>query len=115
MGPQGPTGQVGPWTLVREFLFDYNQANLQASEMNKVSEIAQYMRDNPSMKVGIDGSMDPRGNDPRDQELANLRVQAIIDALIRAGVPASKIEYGQFGDPRLVRDRRVAVLIRTDN
>jgi outer membrane protein OmpA-like peptidoglycan-associated protein len=59
--------------------------------------------------------MDPRGLDPRDQDLSNRRVGAIRDALINAGVPASRIQLGAFGDTRLTRDRRVAVLLCTVN
>jgi outer membrane protein OmpA-like peptidoglycan-associated protein len=106
---------VDRWTSLRDFTFDYNKADLQPSDASKVSEIADYMKQNPSLQVGIDGSMDPRGTDPRDQNLSDRRVSAVRDALIQAGVPASKIQAGAFGDAQLARDRRVEVLIRTAN
>jgi len=114
-GAQGPVGVVDRWTSFREFMFDYNGADVRASDQSKVSEIAAYVNKNPSLQVGIDGSMDPRGSDPRDQKLSDRRVGAVRDALIQAGVPANKIETGAFGDTRLVRDRRVEVLIKTAN
>jgi outer membrane protein OmpA-like peptidoglycan-associated protein len=83
--------------------------------MKKVSEIAQYMRSNPSLAVGLDGSMDPRGSDPRNEELSNRRVRAIRDALVEAGVPISRIQTGQYGDARLRQDRRVAVMLGAVN
>ena len=83
--------------------------------MSKVSEIATYMNQNPSLQVGIDGSMDPRGTDPRNQDLSDRRVEAVRSALIQAGVPAHKIQTGAFGDTQLTRDRRVEVLISTSN
>jgi outer membrane protein OmpA-like peptidoglycan-associated protein len=73
------------------------------------------MQQNPSLQVGIDGSMDPRGTDPRNQDLSDRRVGAVRDALIQAGVPAYRIQTGAFGDTRLTRDRRVEVLIITGN
>ncbi len=73
------------------------------------------MKQNPSLQIGIDGSMDPRGSDPRDQNLSDRRVSAVRDALIQAGVPASKIQTGAFGDTGLTRDRRVEVLLKTAN
>jgi outer membrane protein OmpA-like peptidoglycan-associated protein len=114
-GAQGPVGVVDRWTSLRDFMFEYNKADLQPSDTSKVSEIADYMKQNPSLQVGIDGSMDPRGTDPRDQNLSDRRVSAVRDALIQAGVPASKIQAGAFGDAQLARDRRVEVLIRTAN
>ena len=103
------------WTLYRDFGFDYNASTLAASEMKKVSDIAQYLKRNPSLKVGLDGSMDPRGNDPQNESLTDRRVNAVRDALINEGVPKAKIQTGPFGDPKLARDRRVAALLRTDN
>jgi outer membrane protein OmpA-like peptidoglycan-associated protein len=77
--------------------------------MHKVSEIVGYMQQNPSLRVGIDGSI-PSGS---DQDLGNRRVSHVREALIKAGVPASQIEIGAFGNPQLARDGRVEVLIRT--
>jgi outer membrane protein OmpA-like peptidoglycan-associated protein len=120
-GPVGPTGAQGPagviarWVSFRDFWFDFNKVDLDASEMSKVSEIATYMNQNPSLRVGIDGSMDPRGTDPRNQDLSDRRVDAVRSALIQAGVPAYKIQTGAFGDTQLTRDRRVEVLISTSN
>jgi peptidoglycan-associated lipoprotein len=73
------------------------------------------MSENPSVRVAIDGSMDPRGTDPRNQPLSDRRIGAVRDALINAGVPASRIQIGTFGDPSLTRDRRVEVLVSTVN
>lgn len=73
------------------------------------------MKQNPPLRVGIDGSMDPRGSNPRDQRLSERRINAIRNALTRAGVPAHKIQAGVFGDPQLVHNRRVEVLISMGN
>jgi outer membrane protein OmpA-like peptidoglycan-associated protein len=115
IGAQGPVGVVDRWTSFRDFWFDFNRADLQTSEMSKVSEVAAYMKQNPSLRVGIDGSMDPRGTDPRNQDLSDRRISAVRDALIQAGVPTSKIQSGAYGDAKLARDRRVEVLVRTGN
>lgn len=96
-------------------MFDYNGASINTGDQGKVADIAGYMKLNPSLQVGIDGSMDPRGSDPRDQGLSDRRVSAVRDALIQAGVPSSKIQTGAFGDTRLTRDRRVEVLVKTGN
>ena len=114
-GAHGPTGMIVRWTLYRDFRFDYNRSDLQESEMKKVAEVALYMKSNPSLAIGLDGSMDPQGTDPRSQDLSNLRVKAIRDALLQAGVPISRIQEGAFGDKHLVHDRRVPALLCTAN
>ena len=113
-GPQGPAGVVDRWTSYREFWFDLDEAVVYGGDSDKVAEIAAYMKDNPSLQLGIDGSTNPRATEWRDRDLGDRRVKAIRDSLIAAGVPASRISDGMFGDVQLRRDRRVEVLIRTD-
>jgi len=124
-GARGPAGVVEKWTAFRNFLFDFDRADIRSAETDKVWEIAAYMRQNPSLQVGIDGYADPRGTDPHNQALSQRRVDAVRDALIEAGVPAYKIQAVAFGTARppcndsteacWQRDRRVEVLIRTGN
>jgi outer membrane protein OmpA-like peptidoglycan-associated protein len=110
-GPEGRVGVLPCWTSYRDFWFANNSAELHEAEMNKVSDIAAYMKNTPSVEVGIDASLDPQNHNGSDQDLSNQRVKAIRDALVKAGVPADKIKDGAFGDPKLRRDRRVEVLI----
>lgn len=102
---------IDGWTSFRDFFFAYDRADIQPSDVSKVAEIAAYAKENPSIQLGIDGSMDPRGTDPRNQELSDRRVEAVRDALISAGVRPSSIRAGAFGDTELRRDRRVEVLL----
>jgi len=57
--------------------------------MDRVSESANYMRQNPSIVAGIDGYANPRGTDA--YSLSPRRVATVRDALIEAGVQASRI------------------------
>jgi peptidoglycan-associated lipoprotein len=122
-GPQGPTAPG--WARFNNILFDFDKSDIRANETSKVSDIAAYLNQNPSAKVGIDGYADPRGTDPYNQGLSERRVDAIQAALVKAGVPGHKIQTGAFGEKRLKcgekteecwqRDRRVEVLVSTGN
>jgi len=126
MGVTGVQGQPGAvtvmrWTKFKDILFDFDKSELRTNETGKVSEIAAYLQQNPTVVVGIDGYTDPRGSDKYNQALSERRVNTIRDALMGAGVPASKITTGAFGEMRLKcsdatqecwqSDRRVEVLI----
>ena len=108
MGAQGPAGVIGRWMSYRDFWFERGEAGIRPSDTSNVSDIAAYMRQNPSLQVGIDTFMDPRNQDLRDH-----RVNAVRDVLIQAGVPAEKIWTGAFGDPKPRHAARVEVLITT--
>jgi peptidoglycan-associated lipoprotein len=137
MGPAGPMGAQGPagpagaqavagknWASFRNFLFDFDTSSIRSNETSHVSEIAAYLKQNPSARVGIDGHADPRGTDAYNQSLSERRVNTIRDALVAAGVPSDKIQTGAFGESQpkcnesteacWQRDRRVEVLIGTD-
>jgi peptidoglycan-associated lipoprotein len=131
MGAQGPAGAVGAqavagknWATFRNFLFDFDKSAIRSNETKHVSDIAGYLKQNPSARVGIDGHADPRGTDPYNQGLSERRVNNIRDALVTAGVSGEKIHTGAFGESQLKcnesteacwqSDRRVEVLIGTD-
>jgi hypothetical protein len=112
-GAQGPAGIVGRWTAYRDFWFEYGKSDIRPSQAGTVTEIAAYLKENPSLQIGLDGSMDSRGTDPRNQDLCDQRVSSVRHALLDAGVPADRIQTGAYGDESQRRDRRVGVLIST--
>jgi outer membrane protein OmpA-like peptidoglycan-associated protein len=106
-GPQGetgPTGARGPilggarWTAFRDYTFAADSNDILSSDDSKARDVADYLNQNPSYRVGLDGS--------NENQVGSVR-----DALIAAGVSASRIETGAFDDPQLRRDDRVAVLV----
>ncbi|MGA8048818.1 MAG: OmpA family protein [Burkholderiales bacterium] len=107
-GAQGPGGPVGSWTPFKDFWFDLDRSDLRSSDSGKASDVARYLSQNPGQQVGIEGSIDPNNAD-----LSNRRVSTVRAALLQAGVPASKIQTGAFGDPLLQRADRVEVLVST--
>ena len=144
MGPQGPagaTGAQGPagmasapsaavagtsWAPLRDFTFDYDRTDMRSSELNQPSEIAAYTRQNPSVRLGIDGSTDLlRGTNQYNSGLSQRRISTVRDALIQAGVSPDRIETGTFAMQRpncndsmercSQRDGRVEVLVRSTN
>jgi outer membrane protein OmpA-like peptidoglycan-associated protein len=150
MGPPGPTGMTGAqgatgltgsqgqpgmaaspgsvaspgWITLRDIMFDFDRADLRPSEKNKISDVAAYLSQNPSVHVGIDGSTDLlRGTNRYNESLSQQRVANVRDALIRAGVSPDRIETGRIGVERVQcddsteqcsqRDGRVEVMARS--
>lgn len=109
-GSQGEPGLVGQQgqavsettrVSLREILFDYDTAEIRRSEMEKISDVALYVSENPSVNLGIDGATEPlRGTSQAGATLTQQRVANVRDALIRSGVSASRIETGRFGAER---------------
>jgi outer membrane protein OmpA-like peptidoglycan-associated protein len=128
-GQPGVAGAVNPgpggtrWTSLRDIMFDYNRTDIRSTEMTKIADIAIYTNQNPSVRVGLDGSTDLlRGANQYNGALSQQRVGNVREALIRAGVSADRIETGGFGAERAKcndanelcsqRDGRVEVMVR---
>jgi outer membrane protein OmpA-like peptidoglycan-associated protein len=140
-GAQGPAGPVGPQAMAvsdnrmvsfgtgnnsaafKDILFDTDKSDIRSNEMSKITDIAAHVKQNAPMNVGIGGYADARGTDQHNQGLSERRVNAIRDALVKAGVASDKIQTSAFGEQKpqcnestdacWQRDRRVDVGFRT--
>ena len=122
-GAQGVAGAAAAWESFKDILFDFDKADIRAGETSKIAEITAYMRQNPSVNLRIDGYADPRGTNPYNLALSERRVNAVRDAIVKAGTPADRVSTGAFGEARpkckesteacWQRDRRVEVFITT--
>jgi outer membrane protein OmpA-like peptidoglycan-associated protein len=120
-GPQGPTGMTGPqgpagmtgaqgvgqaepgssWVSLRDIVFEFDKATLRASEMAKISDIAAYAKQNPAVRLGLDGATDLlSGTNKYNVALSRQRIANVRDALIKTGVPSSRIDTGDFAAER---------------
>ena len=134
-GAQGPAGPAGPQAAAvsenrktaafKDILFDTDKSDIRSNEMSKITDIATHVKQNAPMQVGIGGYADSRGTDQHNQGLSERRVNAIRDALVKAGVASDKIQTSAFGEQKPLcnqstdacwqRDRRVDVGFRTGN
>jgi outer membrane protein OmpA-like peptidoglycan-associated protein len=107
-GSQGQAGVSDPgagpgatWVSLRDIRFEYDNADISSFEMKKITEIATYLNDHPNSRLGIDGTTDlRRGTNNYNVSLSAQREANVRDALIRAGVPANRMEIGTFGTER---------------
>jgi outer membrane protein OmpA-like peptidoglycan-associated protein len=108
-----PGATVDHWAPYRSFVFDDGRAVIRAADERQITDTAAYLARNPSLRLGINDSMDVENTSASEQRLGERRVAAVRDALIRAGTPADRIETGAFGDPKRRRNQRVGVFLLT--
>jgi peptidoglycan-associated lipoprotein len=95
--------------------------DIRANAVSKITDIAAHVKQNAPMNVGTGGYADACGTDQHNQ--GERRVNAIRDALVKAGVASDKIQTSAFGEQKpqcnestdacWQRDRRVDVGFRT--
>ncbi len=108
--------------MQRDIFFTISTTKISLWEMQKVREIAEYMKQNPNATVTVTGYADKgTGSLQLNLRLAKQRAQAVYDALTKDyGIDASRIttdsmttaEYQPFTDPVL---NRVAICVATPN
>lgn len=110
-------------TLANEVSFDVNSATVKPSfkpSLGKVAEVLQRY----DTRVTVVGHTDSTGAESYNQQLSERRAQAVLDELVRQGVPyprLSAIGRGEY-EPRAdntsaggrAQNRRVEILLQTN-
>jgi outer membrane protein OmpA-like peptidoglycan-associated protein len=78
--------------------FDTAKTNQPADSAATLAPIVEWLKANPNAKAVISGFHDPRGSAARNEQLAKGRAQSTYEALIAAGVDASRIEMRKPAD-----------------
>ncbi|HEV2879617.1 MAG TPA: OmpA family protein [Candidatus Eremiobacteraceae bacterium] len=108
-----------------DVLFDTGKAQLNPGSARKLDQLAKFLNDQPERRVQIDGFTDSVGTDSYNQDLSQLRADAVKSALIVRGVNPSRIGSQGYGKGFPVANnsdsggrqlnRRVEVVIGEDN
>ncbi|WP_308387771.1 OmpA family protein [Acidithiobacillus sp. AMEEHan] len=86
--------------------FDYNKATLRPDAQAPIAQLAQVLKQNPRMMVGLDGHTDAIGSAAFNQKLSEERAQAVKVALEQLGVPGKQIATRGLGATQPVADNQ---------
>ena len=119
--------QTEPGSLVTfgDVLFAIDKSELKPAAQNNIRNLADFLRDNPSRKVLIEGFTDSTGSADYNLQLSERRAQAVKRALVKAGADSNNLSTIGFGKEYPVADnatpasrsmnRRVEVTISHDD
>lgn len=80
-----------------DVLFDTGKATLKPGADRDIDRLAQALKDNPNMRVKIEGYTDSVGSAAYNQGLSERRSEAVAEALHSRGVPDGQVEAQGFG------------------
>jgi len=80
--------------------FGFNSATLSASTRTALENNAQFLKDNPSVEVQVEGHCDERGGVQFNIALGERRARAVKSYLTTMGVSASRISTISYGKER---------------
>ncbi|MEN3028806.1 MAG: OmpA family protein [Aquificaceae bacterium] len=104
--PSQPTLQEEPLMISARVHFDFNKHNIKREYLPFLEEVVKTLKENPGVRVRIEGFTDHIGSKAYNDRLALKRAQAVKDYLVRAGIPADRIEVVGFGKERYIADNQ---------
>jgi OmpA-OmpF porin, OOP family len=85
-------------------LFDFNKATLQAASDPVLQKVAEILSKDPALKVEVQGHTDNVGGDAYNQTLSEARARAVMDWLIKQGIPAARLTAKGYGKIKPIAD-----------
>lgn len=94
-----PIGEVGRKLIIKNLLFGTGSADLQGT-VPALDTIAMYMERKPTVAIRVEGHTDSRGSNQLNQRLSEQRAEAVRRYLVRAGIPAERIQVFGYGESK---------------
>jgi OOP family OmpA-OmpF porin len=80
--------------------FAFDKAAVKPEFMPKIQEVADFMKQNPSYRVVLEGHTDSKGSDAYNMKLSDQRAKAVERILETLGVPAAKVTTEAYGESK---------------
>jgi peptidoglycan-associated lipoprotein len=82
---------------IRDVYFDYDKSEVRADQKGSVQADAQFLNQHSGITFTIEGHCDERGSTEYNLALGDSRASAVKNALVAAGVSASRIKTISYG------------------
>ena len=82
--------------------FDYNAYDIKHYFENEALKVADYLKNNKNKAVMLYGNTDDKGNTDYNKKLAEKRVDAVRNYLVKHGINNNRIKSFSYGEHRSV-------------
>jgi len=89
--------QVGNRYILRNIYYDFDKATLKPESYTELNKLYNFLKENPKMKIEIDGHTDSKGSMEYNQTLSQNRALSVRNYLIKKGIPSDRIVSKGFG------------------
>jgi outer membrane protein OmpA-like peptidoglycan-associated protein len=94
--------------------FDIGKAKVKPESYPIIEQMATFLKENPTMRILIEGHTDNTGSDEKNMTLSDKRAESIKAEIVKRGVDAARMETKGFGASKPVADNKT-VEGRTQN
>jgi len=90
--------------VLKNIFFDTKKFDLKPESTSELDKIVLLMRDNPTLKIQINGHTDNVGKADDNMLLSNNRAQSVVKYLVTKGIEPSRLSFKGYGATQPVAD-----------
>ena len=80
--------------------FDYDKSIVRPDQVTRIETDARYLKDNPAVRLRIEGNCDARGTNEYNMALGERRAVGAMKYLINLGIAANRLSTLSYGEER---------------
>lgn len=84
--------------------FDTGKSTIKPESQPVIDQIVSLMKDNPDLKIGVEGHTDNVGDPKKNKILSEDRAKAVVSAIVKQGIDASRLSASGFGQEKPIAD-----------
>lgn len=93
---------VGKSFVIKNILYDYDKANIRSDAAVELNRIANFLKENPEVRIELSSHTDSRGSDAYNLALSQRRAQSAVNYLVAQGIARSRLVAKGYGEMRLL-------------
>jgi len=86
--------------ILEQIHFEYNKADIRRESFPVVDAVADIMKQNPKIRIEVQGHTDNKGNKKYNQDLSEKRAAAVMRALTARGIDVNRLRSHGYGMDR---------------
>lgn len=84
--------------------FDTGKATIKPESQPIINQIVELLKNNPGLKVGVEGHTDSVGDDKANKTLSDQRAASVVAAIVKQGVDGKRLSAAGFGEEKPIGD-----------
>ncbi|MBS1948483.1 MAG: PD40 domain-containing protein [Bacteroidetes bacterium] len=96
--------ETNAMVVLKNIFFDVNKYDIKPESHVELDEVVALMKENPSVKIEIDGYTDNVGKPSDNQKLSQDRAKSVVSYLSAKGISTTRLSFKGFGETNPVAD-----------
>jgi outer membrane protein OmpA-like peptidoglycan-associated protein len=86
--------------------FDTGKSTIKPESKPIIEQITQMMKENPGLKIGVEGHTDNVGNPKSNKTLSDERAKSVVAAIAAQGIDTKRLSAAGYGQDKPIADNK---------